>query len=148
MSSLHRNRSPRAKGKPPRGPATTRGEASSSRSAAGQGLFARHVLPDDESRQAFRELHQQYVARFAPSGIAEQALLNQMVAARWRLSRLRALETQVFEESLDSAMNPLASGPKLALIHRYETILQGVYERALRIFLKLRTPDMRNEPTK
>jgi hypothetical protein len=159
MYSLRQNPVSRANRKLSRGPVTERGKANSSRNALRHGFFSKSALLHDESSAAFRKLHHRYTARFAPSGIAEQRLLNQMVAARWRLRRLWALETHVFDEALAAqppggeivrlagALQALASSPKLALIHRYEARLQSLYRRALRAFLQLRTPDMRNEPT-
>jgi hypothetical protein len=160
MSSIRRIQASRANGRLSRGPVTARGKGNTSRNALRHGFFAKSVSPSDESSAGFRELYEQYVARFSPSSPVERSLLYEMTAASWRLRRVWALEKQVLNDALAAqpsgdetarfvgAFKSLASGPQLDLIHRYETRIQGLYQRALRKFLQLRHPGMRNKPTK
>jgi len=72
----------------------------------------------------FQELHDQFVNRFGPADGVEDGLTEEMVAA----------------------FSPLASRPEPALIHRYETRLHNVYQRALFNCLLLRTSAVPEEP--
>lgn len=158
MPSLRRILASRANGARSLGPVTPEGKARSSRNALRHGLLAKCVVLSNESPAGFQELHDQFVNRFGPADGVEDGLLEEMVAASWRLRRVWALETRLLDDALaaqapgdelgrvTAAFSSLASRPELALIHRYETRLHYVYQRALFNFLLLRTSAVPNEP--
>ncbi len=159
MSSLRRILSSRANGARSRGPVTPEGKARSSRNSIRHGLLAKCVVLSNESPAGFQELHDQFVDRFGPADGVEQGLLEEMVSAYWRLRRAWAIETRLIDDALvgqppgdelgriAGAFKSLACRPELALIHRYETRLHAISQRALYNFLLLRAGDMPNEPT-
>src|ERR1043166_3069090 len=70
-----------------RGPKTPEGKARSSRNATRHGLLAKCVLLPHESRENFEVLLNQYIERFGPLDAVEEGLIEEMVAAFWRIRR-------------------------------------------------------------
>ena len=78
-------------------------------------------------------------------------MIEEMAAAYWRMRRAWAMENQLLTSGLDAqpggdprssitaSFRQLASSPELALLHRYETRLHMMYQRALHNILLLRT---------
>jgi hypothetical protein len=158
MSSLRQVLSARANGVRSRGPVTAEGKARSSRNATRHGLLAKCVVLSNESPVGFHQMHDQFIDRFGPADGVEDGLIEEMVAASWRLRRAWALETRIVDDALAdqpsgdelgraaAAFKALASRPELALIHRYETRLHAMYQRALYNLLLLRASGIPNEP--
>jgi hypothetical protein len=158
MSSLRQIISARANGARSRGPVTAAGKARSSQNAIRHGLFAKCVVMSNESSVGFHQWREQFIQRFGPFEGVELAVVEEMVAASWRLRRIWALETGVFDEALAAqppgnemartvaAFRSLAKGPELNLIHRYETRFHTIFQRSLYSLFLLRTPGMQNEP--
>lgn len=57
------------------------------------------MLPH-EDRDAFEHLRASYLDRFQPTGQPEADLVETMASARWRLNRLVAIETKLFEKEM------------------------------------------------
>jgi hypothetical protein len=158
MSTLRQIISARANGARSRGPVTAQGKSRSSQNAIRHGLFARCVVTDNESADGFHQWRQQYMERFGPFEGVELAVVEEMVAASWRLRRVWALETRVINDALASqppgdemtrtvaAFRSLARGPELDLIHRYETRFNNMFQKSLYNLYLLRAPIMQNEP--
>jgi hypothetical protein len=78
-------------------------------------------------------------------------MIEEMAAAYWRMRRAWAMENELLTSGLDAhpgsdarssitaSFRQLASSPELALLHRYETGLHLMYQRALHNILLLRT---------
>jgi hypothetical protein len=170
MPSLKLILAARANGARSRGPATPEGKRRSSQNAITHGLLSRSVVMENESRSAFDELARQHVDRFQPADAVELGLIEEMATARWRMGRVCAMETRLLENSvaaqpegdeltrMAAAFAELAKHPGLALMHRYETRLHCIYQRAFQNLLVLRNtvpvdptitldmPDIPNEP--
>jgi hypothetical protein len=157
MSSLRQILAARNNGARSNGPATPEGKRRSSQNAIRHGLLARCVVMENESRAAFDALLAQHLDRLQPADGVEFGFIEEMVAAHWRMRRIWALETRIFEnrvaaqppgDELDrmaAAFTDLANQPGLALMHRYETRSQCSYQRSLQNYLLLRAA-MPNEP--
>ena len=100
-----------------------------------------------------------HLERFQPADGVEFGVIEEMVAAWWRMRRAWSIETQLLNECFDVS-NPgdgasrLAATFKnaddahgLALLHRYETRLHSIYDRGLRKLQLLRTTLAPNEPS-
>jgi len=160
MPSLRLTLAARANGARSNGPATPEGKRRSSQNATRHGLLARCVVMQNESRAGFDALLAQHLDRYQPADGVEFGFIEEMVAAYWRMRRAWALETRIFEnrvaaqqpgDELDrmaAAFTDLANQPSLGLMHRYETRLHCIYQRALQNFLLLRAaaPAIPNEP--
>jgi hypothetical protein len=114
-----------------------------SRNALKHGLTA---LLDCEDRTQFDETLNKFLGIHGPATPAETDIVEEMVAARWRIRRMWTIETGLFNaEILTQQSNPgdpdihLASAFRvladdsrsLALANRYEARLQRLYDRAL-----------------
>jgi hypothetical protein len=161
MSSLRRILSSRINGRRSKGPVTAVGKLRSSQNAVRHGLLARCLVLEDESTDAFQALLAKYIARLQPADDLELDIVEEMVAACWRMRRSWAIETHMIDtatadpdsdsstppiDRITAAFNNLASSPALPLMHRYETRLHMVYQRALYNLLLLRTA-IPNEPS-
>ena len=151
--------SSRANGARSRGPVTVEGKQRSSQNALAHGLLARCTLMQGESPQALEALLNQHLERLEPADGVELGMVQEMVAAYWRLCRAWAIETRTFDNHLAAQTNgdrldrltgafaDLAAKPPAALLHRYETRLHLIYHRALQSLLLLRLARP-NEPSK
>jgi hypothetical protein len=150
MSSLRRINSSRANGARSRGPITLEGKEHASTNALRHGLLAKRVVLESESSECFDELVTQHIQRFAPADGVEFAMIEEMVAANWRMRRAWAIENSLMEKAIRNqppgdevariagAFSDLAASPQLNLLHRYEARLHRIYQRALHNFLLLR----------
>jgi hypothetical protein len=166
MSSLRKVLASRANGARSNGPSTPLGKQRSSQNALRHGLLARCVVLENESRESFETLLGQHLDRFQPADGVEFGMIEEMVSSYWRMRRAWALETRMFEnqiaaqpdapstadpasaelDRMATAFSNLAESPSLALMHRYETRLHLMHQRALHNFLLLRNLDPPNEP--
>ena len=161
MSSLSRINASRANGRLSKGPVTAVGKLRSSQNAVRHGLLARCLVLEDESPEAFQSLLAAYIDRLQPADALELDVVEEMVAAIWRLRRSWAIETHMMDtvpaESgadpdtgsigrITAAFKTLAASPVLPLMHRYETRLHMIYQRALHNLVLLRAV-IPNEPS-
>jgi hypothetical protein len=158
MISEKRILAARANGARSRGPKTPEGKARSSRNALRHGLLAKCVVLGSESRESFKALFDLHVERFSPVDDVELGMIEEMAASYWRLRRAWAMENRLLDEAMSkrpeerelsriaAAFAELAGTPQLGLLHRYETRLHVMYQRALHNLVLLRSAAVRNEP--
>jgi hypothetical protein len=113
---------------------------------------------ENESSECFDELVTQHQERFAPADGVEFAMIEEMVAANWRMRRAWAIENRLMEKAIRNqppgdevdrianAFSQLAASPELNLLHRYEARLHRIYQRALDNLLVLGEPELPKEP--
>jgi hypothetical protein len=114
---------------------------------------------ENESNECFDDLVTQHIQRFAPADGVEYAMIEEMVAANWRMRRAWAIENCLMDkairnqppgdetERIANAFSELAASPTLNLLLRYETRLHRIYQRALDNLLILREPELPNDPS-
>ena len=123
-----------------------------------------HALPG-ESNEALKELIAAYRSRLQPVGALEDELVRSLAIARWRLSRVALLESNLFEnelclseEDIDKEYTEIDGpgrlafvfqkladdGHALTLLMRYESSLTRVYERTFKHLLTIQK--LRKEP--
>ena len=159
MSSLERKISSRANGARSRGPITPAGKTCSSKNATRHGLLAKCVVLENESREGFDSLFSEFVARFAPTDNVELGLVEEMFSAFWRQRRAWAIETHTMDDAISAqppdndelsrltdAFTAAAAQPNLELIHRYETRLHRIFQRALANLILMRSLKELNPP--
>jgi hypothetical protein len=78
------------------GPRTPEGKALASRNALKHGLLSQELLLPDEDEAALKELGERVRADLQPVGELEDLLVEQIIAAVWRLRRLRRVEAGIF----------------------------------------------------
>jgi hypothetical protein len=113
----------------------------------------------NESNECFDNLVTQHIQRFAPADGVEFAIIEEMVAANWRMRRAWAIENSLMDKAIRNqppgnevsriaaAFSQLAASPELNLLHRYEARLHRIYQRALDNLLLLGEPELPNEPS-
>jgi len=168
MSSNKRILSSRANGALSRGPKTDKGKGYSSRNATRHGLLAKLLVLKEEPPEAFEDFLNDYNGRFDPVDGVEAGLVDEMVAAAWRTRRAWAIENRMLDtamatkpgdspvDRLTTAFSGLAADNQLDLLHRYETRLHMMFQRAFHNLVLLRQfspprdawPAIPNEPKK
>ena len=158
MSSLRRILSSRANGVLSQGPKTPQGKQRSAHNALRHGLLAQSLVFESESPEGFAAVLAGHLARLRPVDDFELGMVEEMVAAHWRLRRCWALETRMYEKQIAAqpagsdldrsadAFSSLAQAPAMALMHRYEARLHQMYQRSYRNLLLLRITELPNEP--
>jgi len=78
------------------GPKTPEGKAVVSKNALKHGLLSQDVLAPGEDGAALEELGENLRAELQPEGALENLFVEQIIAAYWRLRRLRRVEAGIF----------------------------------------------------
>jgi hypothetical protein len=161
MVSNLKSETARANGAKSRGPTTAEGKEKSSRNAIKHGLTAGtgNILLDCEDPDEFEEAFNKLLGIHAPATPAENDIVEEMVATRWRIRRMWTIETNLFNvEILTQQASPSVSeaatpdpgihlamayralsddSRSLALASRYEARLQRLYDRAYKTLREL-----------
>jgi hypothetical protein len=107
-------------------------------------LLARNLVLDDESKETFAILHQQYIDRINPTDGIEIGLVEELAATSWRQRRLLAIETRLFNQaaakrtepdvvdSFAGAFSDLSRCPEFHVLDRYESRLHRMFQRTLK----------------
>ena len=128
-----------------KGPATPEGKAASCHNAAKHGLRAQgFALLPDEDADAFAALLDRLVAEHDPQGAVEEALVEGLALALWRMRRVEALEVEALTEARERRPSAVYAGgynphsPALWAPERMNTILRyrAGLERGLHRTLK------------
>ena len=89
------------------GPTSPEGKARSARNAEKHGIYSSAVLLHHESKEAFDLLQAGYYQRFHPASQPETDLVDQMVAATWRLRRITAVESAAIDHAMEAQRSSL-----------------------------------------
>jgi hypothetical protein len=122
------------------GPKTDDGKARSSRNALRHGLTAAQAVLPYENQDDYEKLREGMLASYAPENTAEQALVEELANAYWRLMRLHRVEARYWD-TLGGSYNRGDEGISDALIqtpdrqmrnfYRYYAQVEHSYYRAL-----------------
>jgi len=159
MPSQLRSETARINGAKSHGPVTAEGRAASSRNAVRHGLTASTCVLPTESVDEFNQLMDSYIDQFQPDNGVELDMVQTLVSTRWRLNRIRTLETSLLDlemtrdqTSASGAFQKLANENKcLPLLLRYEGSLGRAFARALNQLRQLQTArikEQRKEPSR
>jgi len=129
------------------GPRTPEGRAAVGFNALRHGLSAQTTVLPNENAEEFQELLDAFLTEYQPAGPTETLLVDQMAMATWRLRRMRALETGLFNIRMSqlsrdedaAALDPRSrafaydtSGSRsIETLSRYETRIERSFYRAL-----------------
>jgi len=158
--SKSKSETARANGAKSHGPVTPEGRAKSSANSRRHGLTAKYALLPGESEPEFDLLLDDYIHQFRPATGVEMELIEIMVVARWRLRRLLAVESHLFDMEIVRQQKPIDrefedlpnharlawvfqkladQGHSVALMIRYEGSLNRFYDKAFRQLLQLQS---------
>jgi len=160
MSSELKSETARINGAKSHGPVTPEGKARSAANSRRHGLAAASIVIPGESAEDFQLLLAGYIDQFQPQTAVEAGLVELMAAARWRLRRLLAIETNLFELEMVSRRKQINTdhkgidlegrlafvfqtmsdtGNTLALLIRYEASINRSYDKALKQLQQLQS---------
>jgi hypothetical protein len=101
MATQLKSDTARANGAKSHGPKTAEGREKSSRNATKHGLSGRNIVVlDCENEDDFWTVHNDQMEIHQPATPAEKDLVDQMVAARWRMRRLRSIESALLDTEM------------------------------------------------
>src|SRR4029077_2981194 len=102
MTSDLKSETSRANGAKSRGPITAEGKEKSSRNSLKHGFTAKStIVLECENKEQFQEMLGYYKTTYQPGSGVEEDLVTDMVACRWRMQRLRAIETALLDSEMD-----------------------------------------------
>src|SRR5580692_5655087 len=102
MTSELKSATARTNGAKSRGPKTPETLEKSSRNSLDHGFTAKKtIVLKCENEDEFQEMLRDYAATYQPGSPVEMALVNEMVAASWRMQRLRMIETALLDSEMD-----------------------------------------------
>jgi hypothetical protein len=121
--------------------------------------MAKCVVIGIESRWGFDSMHSEFVARFAPTDGVELGLVEEMLSAFWRQRSAWSSETRTMDDAISlqpsdndqlsrlaGTFAAVAAQPNLELIHRYETRLHRIFQRAQANLILMRSQKELNPP--
>ena len=156
MSSELKSETSRANGAKSHGPKTAEGREKSSHNSFKHGFTAKKtIVLECENKEQFQEVLGYYTVTYQPGSAVEEDLVSEMVACRWRMQRLRLIETALIDSEMDRELpdveTPEDPGYQLAfafrrlvdesraisLASRYESRLHRIHERTHRTLREL-----------
>src|SRR6266702_3301675 len=156
MSSESKSETSRANGAKSRGPKTAEGRETSSRNSFKHGFTAKKtIVLECENQEQFKIMRSDYTVTYQPGSAVEHDLVSEMVACRWRMQRLRLIETALIDSEMDRELpegeTPEDPGYQLAfafrrlvdasraisLASRYESRLHRNHEKSHRTLREL-----------
>ncbi len=154
MSSQRSIDSSRANGAKSRGPVTPEGRARSAAAGLTHGLSSDRIVLEQESEEEFNALREEYLAEYRPQTRSRFDLVDQLVATRWRLNRVLALQTALIDRQITRQEPKIREeykfcdgdtraaiayqhltdeGGALESLHRHETRLSAELRRTLKL---------------
>jgi hypothetical protein len=156
MTSELKSATSRANGAKSHGPITPEGKEISSQNALTHGFTSKKtIVLKCENDGEFQEMLGFYAETYQPGSPVERDLVHEMVACRWRMERIRLIETQLIDSEMDRELpegeTPEDPGYQLAfafrrlvdesraisLASRYESRLHRIHERTHRTLHEL-----------
>src|SRR4051812_677189 len=108
MSSRMKRKQARRDGAKAAGSKSPAGIQKSSLNSTKHGLTGKAIVLSNESQSQFDDLHLTYVQEFQPESGVEMDLIDQMVAAQWRLRRLWRMQTAALDLKMDQQEGEIA----------------------------------------
>jgi hypothetical protein len=158
MTSELKSATSRANGAKSHGPITPEGKEKSSQNSVTHGFTAKKtVLLACENPEQFQEMLGYYADTYHPGSLVEKDLVAEMVACRWRMQRLRMIETALMDSEMERdvpeaetsddpgyrmafAFRRLVDGSRaISLASRYESRLHRIHEHSHRTLRELQT---------
>jgi hypothetical protein len=167
MAQRQRKKIARENGAKAAGTKTPEGIQKSSMNAVRHGLTGKTLVLCNESQAQYDALTQRYIKKFHPQDEVDMELIDDLVAARWRLQRVRLMQAAALDLEMDRqadeieasfvnideptratlALTKLANTERtLQLLHRYETTYTRQYNRTLNLLESKRETELRNDP--
>jgi hypothetical protein len=121
----------RINGSKSQGPITAEGKAISAQNSLKHGATASRVVLKHESQAEFDELKDSFIHRFKPADILEHELVHEMSAARWRMRRIEAMESALFDKAIEDQLANPDNDPARAQMLAYIEVAESKSYRGL-----------------
>ncbi|MDN3508973.1 MAG: hypothetical protein P0S93_02960 [Candidatus Neptunochlamydia sp.] len=121
------------------GPKTNKGKITVAQNALKHGIFSKQLVLEDESKEEFEKVKEEFYEQFRPEGFLEVLFWERALSAIWRLSRIGRIESLIVADSgnppfkegkISDAFGGYAGG-QLALMSRYEITLEKILFKSL-----------------
>jgi len=113
------------------GPRTPAGKAVVALNAMKHGLLSRECLVKGENEADLVDFGKRLRSQLAPAGELELLLVDRIVSTAWRLRRLVAVETMLFNEETALGQAFKYGREKMGVLSRYEVTLERSFYKAL-----------------
>lgn len=113
------------------GPRTPAGKAVVALNAMKHGLLSRECLVKGENEADLVDFGKRLRSQLAPVGELELLLVDRIVSTAWRLRRLVAVETMLFNEETTPGQAFKFGREKMGVLSRYEVTLERSFYKAL-----------------
>ena len=163
MPTQLKSETARANGAKSQGPKTAQGREISSRNSTKHGLSSRNLLVlECENADDFQAVHDSQMEIHQPATPAEKDLVDQMIAARWRILRLQSIESSLLDTEMRSkkrierklgsshvvklseAYTSQANNSRaMALASRHESRLTRMYQSSYKVLRDLQAVRMK-----
>jgi hypothetical protein len=156
MTSELKSATSRANGAKSHGPKTAEGKEKSSHNATTHGFTSKKtIVLACENPARFQEMLADYAETYRPGCPVEKDLVDEMVACRWRILRLRMMETALMDSEMEREVpeseTSADTGYRMAfafrrlvdesraisLVSRHESRLHRIHERSHRTLCEL-----------
>jgi hypothetical protein len=121
----------RINGSKSRGPITIQGKSISSQNSLKHGATSSRVVLKHESQEEFDQLKDSFIDRFNPADVLEHELVHEMSAARWRMRRIEAMESALFDKAIEDQLDNPDNDPARAQMLAYIEVAESKSYRAL-----------------
>ena len=150
MSTEAQKNAARQNGALSNGPVTPEGKARAARNSTKHGLTGGAVVLPDESQKEYDAFKADYLNTWCPETLAERDMVEQMVAARWRLRRIERMEAAILNQAFERELEILGENPDRDLarqrayanvienskgwrsLDRHQSTLQRSYDQAMK----------------
>ena len=117
---LTRAEAARINGAKSRGPQSEAGKQRSSMNALKFGFYTDQIILPGESAEEFNKLLDAYRQQFNPTNPLEYDLIQDLADSRWRIMRMKRMETLEWSQSaFDAAQDPLLAEVPYEILHEY-----------------------------
>src|SRR6266567_629180 len=157
MPTQLKSETARANGAKSQGPKTAQGREISSRNSTKHGLSSRNLLVlECENADDFQAVHDSQMEIHQPATPAEKDLVDQMIAARWRIIRLQSIESGLLDTEMrrrkrieqkletghvvqlsDAYAEQANDSRAMALASRHESRLNRMYQSSYKVLRDL-----------
>jgi hypothetical protein len=155
MSTVAQQNASRQNGALSSGPVTPEGKARAARNSTKHGLTGGPTVLPNESQKEYDAFKKSYLDTWQPGTLAERDMVEQMVAARWRLARIEQMETAILTAAFEREMEALGdqADKDVAMskayadvtenskgwrsLDRHQSTLQRSYDQALKALMLL-----------
>ena len=129
MASLKQIEANRLNSQKSTGPRSVEGKAAASQNSLKSGIYAKSQIIFSETAENLESLRDEYFHQYRPWTPAQRALVDILIDCEWLLRRFRAVESNLWNEAIDSCTIPKKSFELTQGYRRCYSQLEGLQKR-------------------